>query len=178
MVMMRSSLELAAIQRLALIRLEDEYYESRTKGKPDNEDVNIVIEKLNQVPGYVPSKYIQQAWSAMVSSAREALPKGEPITPDWVISTACEVSEDGDDTDQMLECPRGRRRIRLYDLFEIFIDLCGRNLDEITVGGWDREHFVQHELQEWELCANRVACPLQEPWLQDQELYGEVVRAY
>ncbi|ROT37292.1 hypothetical protein SODALDRAFT_360992 [Sodiomyces alkalinus F11] len=237
----------AAIQRLALVRLEDEYRESRTRGKPDNGGMDAVKEKLDKVPGHPNLReHIQQAWSAMVGPAQDALPEGEPLTPDWVIthelvrryhhvilqdsqaldgadartprleayskaweyayalnlgereeiargalmapddrsktaweyrvkvvSTASEVTEDGDDTDQMMEFPLGRRRMRLYDFFDTFIYLCEGDLDEMAVEGWDRERFVGHEEREWELCRNRWATGVRAPWLR--ELYGEVV---
>lgn len=252
----------AAIQRLALVRLEDEYRESRTRGHPDNDDMDAVKEKLDKVAVHPKKREcIQQAWSAMVGPAQDALPEGEPLTPDWVIthelmrryhhiilqdsqaldgadasmaweyahalcledreqgprgalfiyldkesihrlaqapsqeelasmapgdrsktawefwvkvvSTACEVTEDGDDTDQMMEYPLGRRRLRLYDFFEVFIDLCSGNLDEMGIEGRGRERFVWHDVREWELCRVPWRSPRVESWLR--ELYGEVV---
>ncbi|KAL2752052.1 hypothetical protein ACRALDRAFT_1083636 [Sodiomyces alcalophilus JCM 7366] len=251
----------AAIHRLALVRLEDEYRESRTRGKPDNDDMNAVNEKLDQVPGHPNLRNsIKKAWNAMVGPARDALPEGEPFTPDWVIthelvrryhnivvqdrkaldgadvveaweyahaldlqerewgargqffiyldkesihrlaqapsqeelarmapdersktawhywvkavSTSCQVTEDGDDTDQMLDLPEGRRRLRLYDFFETFIHLCHRSFDQMGIEGYGRERFVWQENREWELCENFQGPFITTYWLT--ELYGEV----
>ncbi|SPO02510.1 uncharacterized protein DNG_05183 [Cephalotrichum gorgonifer] len=80
------SLAVAAIQRLALVRLEDEYREGRLRGKPDN-DMNAVEKKLERMPGYATLRErLQKDWNAMVGPARDTLPEGEPLTPDWVIT--------------------------------------------------------------------------------------------
>lgn len=55
--------------------------------QPDDDDVNAVKEKLDQVPGHLNlHEHIQQAWSAMVGPAQDALPKEELLTPDWIIT--------------------------------------------------------------------------------------------
>ena len=244
---------IAAIRNLALVRLEDEYRDS-------SNDVNAVIGNIRQVPGR-PSKYhelLQQHWSAMLGPAQDALPEGEPLTPDWVIthelvqryhnvivegsetlegadvskawgyvhalnhgrpepsargeffiyldkesihrlarapskdelasmvpadrsqtawefwvkvvSTSCELTEDGKKTDQMLKDPVAKRRMRLYDFFEIFIGLCHGCFDEIGIEGWGHERIVEERGREWEFCKNDLG-DQSRVW----ELYGEKV---
>lgn len=255
-----------AIHRLALIRLEDEYRQSRTTGQPGRTDMDAVMaafDKVDSHPGF--SQPVQQTWKAMVTSAQESLPEGEVLNSDrvithalvrcyhnivlqdeealdgagvatawgyanatdiekgerggrgelfiyldkestdslakapsqeelakmtpedrsktawqfWVkvVSYACEVTEDGDDTNQMMEVPWGRRRLRLYDFFESFIDLCNGSLDEMGVEGQNRELFEGPvgRWVEWEFCDAGMALTtlVREPWLY--ELYGEVV---
>lgn len=250
---------MSAIHRLGLARLEDEYRESRTRGRPDNSDVDVADQRIAEVPGH-PNlrKHMRENWHAMVESAREALPAGEPLTPDWVItnelarryhmqvvqdrdaldgadasgawkyahsmnleeyggargalfiyldkesidllacapsteelagmspgdrsktawqfwvkviSTACEVTEDGEDTDEMMKYPLGRRRLRLYDFFDVFLHLCERNLDEIGVEGQGRRGFVSRAEQEWEFCQHAGGTNKRREWLH--EMYGE-----
>lgn len=78
---------MSALHRLGLARLEDEYRESRTSGWPDNSDADAVDQRIAKVPGH-PNlrKHMQEGWHAMVESSREALPAGEPLTPDWAIT--------------------------------------------------------------------------------------------
>ncbi|KAH8787953.1 hypothetical protein F5883DRAFT_707065 [Diaporthe sp. PMI_573] len=250
---------ISAIHRLGLASLEDEYRESRTGGRPDNSDVDTVDRRIAEIPGH-PNlrKLVQASWHAMLESARKALPAGEPLTPDWVItnelarryhnqvvqdsaalegadaskawkyahsmnieeeeegargaffvyldkesidlaqapsqeemanmsaddrakitwqfwvkvvSTASEVTEDGDDTDEMMRYPLARRRLRLFPFFEAFIRLCEGNLDDMGVEGQGRHGFVSHEEREWEFCQCPGAIGKRREWLD--ELDGE-----
>lgn len=94
-----------------------------------------------------------------------------------VVSYACEVTGKGDDTDQMMEVPWGRRCLRLFDFFESFIYLCSGSLDEMGVKGQNRELFEGPVVRrvEWEFCGASTAFTtmVREPWLY--ELYVEVV---
>lgn len=226
---------MSAIHRLGLARLENEYRESRTRGRPNDSNVDAVDQRIAKVPGH-PSlrKHMQESWHAMVESARETLPPEEPLTPDWVftnelarryhiqvvqdrdalegadasrawkyahsrkieewvgahgalfiyldkesidlvarapsqeelagmssddrsktawrfwvkvVSTACEVTENGEDTDEMMEYPLGRRGLRLYDFFDVFLHLCDGNLDEMGIEGQGRRGFVSRAEQ-------------------------------
>jgi hypothetical protein len=77
----------SAIHRLTLVRLEDEYRESRTTGLVDNDSMDAVEYKLRKTPG--PEnirRRLEDNWHAMVEPARAALPPDEPLTSDWVIS--------------------------------------------------------------------------------------------
>ena len=97
--------------------------------------------------------YLDQESINLLASApsREELARMKPANRSrtawdyWVkaVSLSCEVTEDGDDTDEMMKYPLGRRRIRVYDFFETFLHLCHGNLDEISVEGKDRERFVE-----------------------------------
>lgn len=251
---------ISAIHQLGLARLEDEYRESRTKGRQEHSDVDAVDQRISKIPGHPNLRErLQMSWHAMVEAARETLPAGEPLTPDWVItnqlarryhnqvvenrdvlegadaskawkyahsmniveeeggargalfvyldkesidllaqapsqeelasmslddraktawkfwvkviSTACEVTEDGDDTDEMMEYSLARRRLRLYDFFDVFIRLCEGNLDEMGVEGQGRRGFVRREEQEWEFCQHPGATSKRGKWLS--ELDGE-----
>lgn len=254
----------AAIRRLALVRLEDEYRDSRARGEPDNDTMEAAKKKVSK--GRDPLEWVSQAWSAMVGHAQDALPR-EPLTPDFVIThelvrryhmtivqnsqaldeadvskaweyahaldleerehgargvlfiyldkesiyhlarapsqeeltsadpgkrsktawaywvkavgTECEVAEDGNDTDQMMDAPQARRRMRLYDIFDVFIDLCHGSLDKASIERRDRECFDRERLvgpgREWEFCSNEGWAHLRDPWLR--ELYGKRVRA-
>ncbi|KAK3177853.1 hypothetical protein K4F52_009405 [Lecanicillium sp. MT-2017a] len=77
----------SAIHRLALVRLEDEYRQSRTIGQPDNDHMDAVDRKLNKFQGN-PSlrERVQEAWQTMAGRAKETMPPGEPFNPDWVIT--------------------------------------------------------------------------------------------
>lgn len=260
---------ISAIHRLALVRLEDEYRQSRTIGQPDNDDMVAVDRKLNKIQGNPGLRErVQEAWHIMAGRAKDAVPPGELFNPDWVIthelalryhnsilqdrevlqgadvskawqyahaleleerergargeffiyldqesidlladapsqeelarmepvdrsktawdywvkavSLSCEVTEDGDDTDEMMKYPMGRRRIRVYDFFETFLHLCEGSLDEIGVEGNKRERYVQDtqrcpaaQNREWEFCENSGSTIIREPWLR--ELYGDKV---
>ena len=79
----------SAIQRLALIRLEDEYQQSRTAGQPGSTDMDAVMaafEKLHGHPGL--SCSVQETLGAMATSAQEHLPEGEIFNSDWVVTHA------------------------------------------------------------------------------------------
>lgn len=252
----------AAIQRLALVRLEDEHRDSRTRGRPDNDTVEASKEKITQYWDRL--GWVSGSWATMVRHAQDAMP-GEPLTPDFVIShelvrryhmtiiqdrqtldgvdvakawdyahalnleerepgarsalfiyldqesidqlasapgqqnlaamdprtrskTAweywvkavwieCETTEDGKSTDRMMGIPLGGRRIRLYDIFETFMVLCTRSLDEMDIEGRGRERFDRGRLGgpegEWDLCGEESWEYEREPWLRD--LYGERV---
>ncbi|KAG8161173.1 hypothetical protein KVR01_009437 [Diaporthe batatas] len=248
----------SAIHRLGLARLEEEYLESRTSGRPDNSDVDVVDQRIAEIPGHPNLReHVQRAWHTMVEAARGALPAGEPLTPDWVItnelarryhnhivqdrdalegakaseawkhvraldieeeeqgargalfvyldeesidllarapgpdelarmspddrartawrswvkvvSTACEVAGDGDDMDEMMADPLARRRVRLYDFFEVFLRLCEGCLDEMGVEGEGRRGFV--EGPKWTFCRLPGASGRRAKWLD--EFYGE-----
>jgi hypothetical protein len=78
---------ISTIHRLGLVSLEMEYWDSRTRGKPDNEDVEAIYKKLKESsiqPGLC--QHVEKNWRSMVESARVALPAGEPLTGDWVIT--------------------------------------------------------------------------------------------
>jgi hypothetical protein len=70
----------------------------------------------------------------------------------WVkaVSTSCESDEDGEETDQMMEWGRGRRRLRLYDFFPIFMDMCEGSLDEVR--GEDTVRGETNGSEEWVFC--------------------------
>jgi hypothetical protein len=84
-----------------------------------------------------------------------------------VVSTACEVTEDGDDTDEMMRYPLARRRLRLFDFFDVFIRLCEGNLDEMGVEGQGRQGFVRYEEREWEFCQCPGAIGKRREWLDE-----------
>lgn len=253
----------SAIHRLGLAAIEDEYRESRTVGRPDNSDVDAVVDqRIAGVQGHPNLRErVQASWDAMVGPAREALPDGEALTPDWVITnelarryhtpvvqdrdflegadaatawkyahsmkleedggargaffiyldkdsidlpsrapgqeelasmspderaktawnfwvkvvdTACEVTEDGEDTDEMISYPLGRRRVRLYDFFDVFMRLCAGALHEMSVEGQWRQQVAGRGEHEWEFCEVPDWNGKRRKWLA--ELYGEEVR--
>lgn len=250
---------ISAIHRLGLARLEDEYRESRTTGRPDNSDVDAVDQRISEIPGHPNLRErMQTSWRAMIEPALEALPAGEPLTPDWVItselvrryhnrfvqdrdalegadvsrawryahslnieeeergargalfiyldkesiellaqapsqeeparmapddrartawlswvkvvSTGCEATEDEEDTNEMMRYPLARRRLRLYDFFDVFMRICEGSLDEMGVEGQGRRGFVRRE-QEWEFCRHPGPNGKRGRWLH--EFYGE-----
>ena len=77
----------SAIHRLALVRLEDEYRQSRTIGQPYNDDMVAVDRKLNKIQGNPGLREdVQEAWHIMADRAKDAVPPGELFNPDWVIT--------------------------------------------------------------------------------------------
>lgn len=62
-----------------------------------------------------------------------------------VISTGCEVTEDGDNMVEVMVDPMERRRMLLYDFFDVFMRLCEGSLDEMDVEGQGRQGFVGRE---------------------------------
>lgn len=252
-----------AIQRLALVRLEDEHRDSRSHGKPNDDALEAAREKICEVRHS--AELISQAWSTMVEHAQNSKP-GETLTPDDVIShelvrryhmdivennqtldgadvptawgharsldpeqklgsrsglfiyldqesirrlaqapsqeelanmapedrsktawdfwvkavwTESETDEDHEDTGQMADIPLGRRRVRLYDMFDVFMDLSDGSLDEMQIEGTDRQRFDRQRLswpgKEWELCqpSETNYSIRRNTWLQ--ELYGGMV---
>ena len=72
----------SAIHRLALVRLEDEYQQSRTTGQPDNDDMDAVGGKLSKLRGNPGLReLVQEAWHTMASRAKDAVPPGKHSTP-------------------------------------------------------------------------------------------------
>lgn len=76
----------SAIRQLALVRLEDEYRESRTRGQPDNDNLDDVDRKVGEMSDEATRQRLQRSWRAMAGPSGDAMPQREPATPDWLIT--------------------------------------------------------------------------------------------
>lgn len=89
-----------------------------------------------------------------------------------VVTTRCNVADGEHIEDEISHDAMGRRRIRLFDYFDIYLRLQSIDISEVGVEGNDREHFPGYELEdEWLLCGNSNEDPDTWPWLE--EIYGE-----
>lgn len=87
----------------------------------------------------------------------------------WVkiVSAVCEVTGDADNTENMMESSLATRRLRMFDLFDVFMCLCEGGLDKISVEGQGRRGFVRCEEQEWEFCRQPRGTGKRGKWLHE-----------
>ncbi|KAM0268698.1 hypothetical protein ACHAQH_009927 [Verticillium albo-atrum] len=88
-----------------------------------------------------------------------------------VVTTRCKCTDEGDGLDEISDDHMDRRRIRMFDFFDIFLWLQHRDISEMGVEGHDCQRFPGYRDSEWYFCENPDGQPVAWPWLEG--LYGE-----